>query len=399
MRPEVTMHSRISKTRGRFPRVSDTSSALLGWLAATGEQTSRATAARDVVAVTRAGSALDRVLRAVVAPDLLFTHPPLVANQDAGAAPRETSSDPSVLLADRDRDIRGTSRAWIGTTRPPERLYRADTLYGDTHAVALLALDGPPDPISILRGAARILRDHQPILVIDLATVRPGDRSRLWEECVAVAGGNYQWHDGWTLPCVTRQSRRDVVRHCANTVACAIPGFRTSVVARGVAELLTPDGSGFASFAWDSAGWCDIDNAGAPVTVRFGQELATRGMYEAERDGNGACWRWTGPGTHSAFVLPRPRAGFWRLTLRSANWGTVGQADDLFAYADGERLILQAFERSAAIFSLPIANRPGASGCLTIDLATPRPRRASSADPRLVGACLTACVLEPAPTR
>jgi hypothetical protein len=273
-----------------------------------------------------------------------------------------------------------------------------DSLYADSHAPGLLVLGAGLGPAAILEGAARVLVRHRPMLVIDFSDVAACLRPAIWETCVRVCDTyGYAWHDGLLMRCSTPADRCAAIAAAGHAAAVGLPleWPELQPLPPGVAELMAPEDVGASRIAWNGGiGLVRHDATAADgVCVRFDDALPATGMYKTEQDGEGGCWRWTGPGPRAAFLLPLTGPGPWRLGLEIANWGIAEPAGALRALVGGE--FLAADRRGSNFISFaPVAPPPFWSGAaLRVDLTTPRPQRASPRDARCLGVCLSAARL------
>jgi hypothetical protein len=387
MNAGLIMRALAASNRGGAPLVWESCAALLDRLPEN----------RDVVAALPPGGYLARLLRARVTPRHLFLHP---ASESGEAGTVGEGVEPA-LLGDADTDpCKAPALPWPAPQAAaslPNR--RADTLYRHSHAPGLLVLGGCRQA-EILRGAARLLAAHAPMLLLDFSAVPHAARADLWEDCVrACPAGENAWHDSLLMPCASARQRRDCVAAIGHAAGIYLPSSAApeSALPPGIAALLENEALELAALSW--AGAADKvarhHQAREGAAIRLDASVPTQGFHPPEGNAQGGFWRWTGPGPAASFTLPLPGPGPWRLRLDVANWGAARQPGSLRASVHGAFLPIERQDEQCIVFA-PLAPPPFWSGApLRIDLTTPRPPPASAQDPRCLGVCLSQAAVTP----
>lgn len=390
MTPSGILYAILSLQRGGGPIGWETCDALLRWLPGD----------CDVIAATLAGSYLERRLRGKLDAAHLFVHPirPPIGRTPSPPVSRR-QGDAAIFLGDCDCDIRtAPPLPWpAGPAREDGRVRTLDTLYAGTHRPGLIVVEDAAAARTILAGASEVLR-RLPVILICFASCPVQDRAAIWEQCVEIlAGRDYAWFDGLLLPCTTAARREEAVTACANAVVCALPrGLIEARMARGLFQAATPEELSVAAVAWND--WTTYvvpdKTRDSQLAVPFDDSLPAYGLHPAESDGQGHCWRWTGPTAHARFLLPVIAAGRWYLRLEVFNWGVASNASKVRVFVQGRPVASDQHGHGSARFGSFAVSQQEAPGVLTVDIITPPTRRASEHDPRRVGVNFSRCVLE-----
>ena len=360
---------------------------------------------RSVIGVTRPGSYLDFSLRRAVTPHRLFLYPDLPSRAASTTSGREdgffaiqpdqTEGDPLPIAP----------LPWPATPQPPvlprrrlDPLHGAGTDRNGEGLIGVLAIDGGKRVETILRGATGLLADDRPLLLLDLARAPAGERSGLWEACIAEAGPGYDWHDGFLLPAPDTRARMLAIEVLGHTVAVGVPdGSRALADETGdLAHLQGPlrDMAQVARAA--RSGLISQDKARRDgLRIQADRIAALEGMHPTESGGASESWRWTGPSSRTLLRLPVPAPGLWTLTLGVLNWGATGSASEVRVAINGAAVKLANSEGEISRFG-PFEARVEDGGAAQLELLTAPPRQASERDPRLVGICLSHLALTPA---
>jgi hypothetical protein len=270
-------------------------------------------------------------------------------------------------------------------------------LYADSHRPGLLVLGGERPLSDVLMGGPSVLSRHRPMLLLDFSDVPPARRAAAWEACAqACRERNYTWHDGLLLPCSTRADRDAAVTAIGHATGVGLPTEWNDMcpLPPNIADMLTPEDVDIARLAWAGA-LIGVKRLPTPDggRIRFDDTLLSHGMYRTEVGGQGACWRWTGPGPRASFLVPVPGPGPWRLHLEVVNWGSAKPRSTLRALVGGDFLTVERSGEDFVSFA-PLAPPPfWSGGSLRVDLTTPRPRRASAHDARCLGVSLAGASL------
>jgi len=335
---------------------------------------------RDVVAVMRPGSRLEHQLRASVPADRLFCLgvPPDNAIQPRVLRP-PALGEWTVVAGDADVDTPpGAKLPWPHQATPGWRLRRLDTLFPAHRRIGLIVTDDPARAPDLLRGAAAILAAAAPPVVIDLSALPVKDRLAAWSACAsAVADTGYAWHDGMLMPCDVDAT---VVMTLRDAAVCAMAGHPQDLVTQ------------LALLGW-AAPVGAAPRIESPSVTDFDDDLPCLGFHASESNGH-SVWRWSGAGPVCAFALRLPGPGTWSIVLEIADWGVVGDRQDLSLYADGVRLACRSNEAGCIRFGDLVVAPDGDDGRLIIELTTPRPRRRRADDPRPAGIAVRRATLE-----
>jgi hypothetical protein len=351
----------------------------------------------EVITSLPEGAALSAVLRAHLAPWQLFQHDTPRMTTDT---PRpEVCGDAVFVLASRDCDaVTGVPLPWPAPASVCGfRARKLDTLYADSHTPGMLVFGGNSSVGDVIAGARGVLSRHRPMLLLDFSDVAPAMRASAWEDCVqACEDYHYTWLDGLFLPCSTSADRNAAVTAIGHATGVGLPTEWPDMhkLPPGIADMLAPEDADVARVTWAGT-VASVKHIPTPdgVRIRFDNTLPSLGMYRTEHGGQGACWRWTGPGPRASFLLPVPGPGPWRLQLEVVNWGSAKTSGALRALVAGEFLTVERSGEDFISFS-PLAPPPfWSGGSLQVDLTTPRPRRVSAQDARCLGVSLAGASL------
>jgi hypothetical protein len=187
-----------------------------------------------------------------------------------------------------------------------------------------------------------------------------------------------------------------VLGHCAG-VGLPAAAAQGDPLPEGVAALLTPDDIAVAALTWQPAQAAVPHHPAvrAGLAMKLDAELPSCGLHRPETGANGGFWRWSGPGPRATLMLPIPGPGPWRLRIGVVNWGVARPPGSLRALVGGAFLPIEKQGEDFISFA-PLAPPAFWSGApLCVDLTTPRPPRASAADPRCLGVCLASAAVTP----
>ena len=353
--------------------------ACAAWLAALSPET-------DIVAALLPGTRLERTLQQMVPPERLFR----LALPPRAAGCRRLA-DPELIAAvagAQDLDIPAEPvLPWPQPSAPGWRMRRLDTLFPHPGRIGLIVTDEAAGAAALLRGAATLLRQDVPAVVIDLSALPPNARLAVWADCdAALAGSAHRWHDGLLLPCTLGPLLPEQLH---DAVVCALPASAGATMIERLAQL----------------GWRapvpPPPPAAARSEVTFDAALAGFGFHPPQADRNGAC-RWSGAGPLCGFAIALPGPGRWDLRLEVHDWGVVRSPSELqlgleIPGPDGAaalRWFTGLAEAAGRIrFEGIVVPGDDARGQLVFHLATRRPAgRVDDGRPR--GICLSRATLE-----
>jgi hypothetical protein len=382
-----SIYGALSVLRGGAPSVWETCEVLLNQLDST----------RVVIAATQFGSYLDRMARNALPAERLFIYP---TRSSLGSGPFSRALSPcrreipNIVLGQYDRDINPARRPWPNDDSDAVvRMRTVDELHGQSHKLGLIVIEA--DMLDILTGAIATIQHHQPAILLNLLALPPTERLIEWDRCatlLATCAGNYHWYDGFLLSCDTPERRLELVTSLSGGVACAFPEATAEATAPGALRIT----GGLAMLA--ERDWVpDIrfdPNRKGKVRIVFDSGVRATGLYPPETNGAGLWWSWSGPTSRIRVALPLPGGGRWFVRLHIFDWGVARSDRDLRAFVDEKELILVDSDLHFVRFGPILVSPREASGRLMIEINTPRTRRASDNDSRLIGVCISGCGLE-----
>jgi hypothetical protein len=331
------------------------------------------------VLVQPPGSDVAQRLAERIGADRIFVHAPSPSPWQPGVIP--------ITLGAEDQDLTAPRPAlWPGSLLPARsRRRRIDTLYADRR-VGLLILSDPASAAAVLRGAAGIVRDERPGVLLDLRAVSPPIARQTTDAILALLPG-YVWaaDTGATplaLPSDCVMAGLDPAIHAVG----ASPGGASSgpQVGRstGQAKHARDRVDGRVKPGHD-AGEVAVLTRPSRSTIRiaFDHALACGGFHPPEPDApHGG--RWTGAGIATWFMLPRPDPGSWTLRLDIADWGNAEAG--FSAEIDDRPIPPAAITAETAAYGPFTLDRP-CGGVLRVTLFPPRAARDMQRGPRLIG--------------